>query len=208
MNIDCTIWQCLDKAVKRFNESDDVGTLLCPRCENPKNKTEKSAAGERAITYRLAFYLESELRGAGLINDVGPLVVDCEYNRHLARGKSLAAEAEERIKKIVNEARERELKADDDGYYVFSVAPDIVVHQRRTDINNLLVVEIKKESNTESEEYDSLKLELFTKPKHDNRGYGYKFGAKIVAEDEETVRRELKIVMQYKNGERTDLIET
>jgi len=143
-----------------------------------------------------------------LISDAGPLVVDCEYNRHLAGGKSLAAEAEERIKKIVKEARERELKADGDGYYVFSVAPDIVIHQRRTDINNLLVVEIKKESNTESEEYDGLKLELFTKSKHDERGYGYKFGAWVVAEDLKPAKRELKIVKQYKDGIGTVLAES
>lgn len=100
------------------------------------------------------------------------------------------------------------LETDDDGYYVFSVAPDIVVHQRRTDVNNLLVVEIKKASNTESKEYDNLKLQLFTKPKDggngfgDNHysGYGYKLGAWAVAKDLELTNRELKIVKQFKNG--------
>jgi hypothetical protein len=196
----------LDQAVKRFNKSGDPETLLCPRCENPTTKTEKAAAGERAIAYHLAFYLESELRSMNLVSDVGPLVVDCEYNRHLAGGKALAS-AEERIKEIVKEAREKDLEADDDGYYVFSVAPDIVVHQRRTDVNNLLVVEIKKASNAEPKEYDNLKLELFTKSKDGGKGYGYKLGAWVVAKDLDLTKRELKIVKQFKDGIGTILAE-
>jgi len=135
-----------------------------------------------------------------LLGDHGPLVVDCEYNRHIGAGKSLEA-AEDKVKRIVMEARHRELEADDDGFYVFSVAPDIVVHQRRTDVNNLLVVEIKKRSNPETEEYDNLKLELFTKSKQDAKGYGYEFGAWVVAEDEcKPEERRLKILAQYQNG--------
>jgi hypothetical protein len=202
MNIDDVIWQCLSRAVDRFNISGDPQSLLCPRCENPKTPTEKAAASERAIAYRVAFYLESELRSIGLVSDLGPLVVDCEYNRHIAEGKSLAEEAEKRIKKIVKAARRKELKTDGDGYYVFSVAPDILVHQRRTDDNNLLVVEIKKRSNPETDKYDGLKLELFTKSKQTNKGYGYKFGAWVVAEDElcDPTKRELKIIMRYEDG--------
>lgn len=201
MNIENAVWQCLEKAVDRFNMSGDPKSLLCPRCENPKTKSERAAASERAIAYRLAFYLESELRRIPLLGDHGPLVVDCEYNRHIAAGKSLAADAEEEIKQIVKDARKNELEADDDGFYVFSVAPDIVVHQRRTDVNNLLVVEVKKRSNPETEKYDGLKLELFSRPKEDDRGYGYKFGAWVVAEDEwHPDERRLRLLKQFKDG--------
>jgi len=200
MNIAEAIWQCLDKAVNRFNKSGDPQSLLCPRCENPKIKSEKAAASERAIGYRLAFYLESEMRSMGLASDVGPLAVDCEYNRHGAKLKTLGVE--QRLKNIVEKARNKkwgEPDGDDDDFYVFSVAPDIVVHQRKTDINNLLVVEIKKRSNPESEEYDDLKLKLFTESKYDE-GYGYKLGAWIVAEDEcDPAKRELKIIRKYKS---------
>jgi hypothetical protein len=208
-NIEDAIWQCLENAVKRFNKSSDPQSLLCPRCENPKNPTEKAAASERSIAYRLAFYLESEMRNMGLVSDLGPVVIDCEYNRHVAEVKSLAEEAEKRIKKIVKAARRKELKADGDGYYVFSVAPDVLVHQRRTDDNNLLVVDIKKRSNPETDEYDGLKLELFTKSKKTNKGYGYKFGAWVVAEDElcDPMKRELKIIMRYEDGIGTKLLE-
>lgn len=192
------IWQCLEKAVERFNKSGDPQTLLCPRCENPKSKSEKAAASERAIAYRLAFYLESEMRSMDLVTDVGPLVVDCEYNRHGGKLKTLGVE--QRLKYIVEKARNKKWdESDDDDFNVFSVAPDIVVHQRRTDTNNLLVVEIKKRSNPEPEDYDDLKLKLFTETKHDE-GYGYKFGAWVVAEDEcDPAKRELKIIRQYKS---------
>ena len=134
----------------------------------------------------------------GLASDIGPLVVDCEYNRHGGKLKTLGVE--QKLKYIVEQARNKKWdESDDDDFNVFSVAPDIVVHQRRTDANNLLVVEIKKRSNPESEEYDDLKLKLFTESKYDE-GYGYKLGAWIVAEDEcDPAKRELKIIRQYKS---------
>jgi len=201
MNIDNAVWQCLLKAIDRFNQSGDPKSLLCPRNENPTTKSDWTAASERAIAYRLAFYLETELRRVPLVGDYGPLTVDCEYNRHLAEGKSLAAEAAEEIKQIVKQARKKELEENDDGFYVFSVAPDILVHQRRTDANNILVVEIKKRSNPETDKYDRLKLELFTSPKEDERGYGYKIGAWIVAEDNlRPHERRLRLVRKFKDG--------
>jgi len=207
MNIEDTVWHCFLKAVDRFNASGDPQSLLCPRCEKPKTKTDDAAASERAIAHRLAFYLESELRRVGLVSDFGPIVVDCEYNRHLSEGKTLATEAQAEIKAIVKKARHKELEADDEGFYVFSIAPDILVHQRKTDANNLLVVEVKKRSNPETEKYDLLKLELFTKPEADDRGYAYKFGAWVVAEDEcDAAERHLKILKQFKDGIGKDFV--
>ena len=93
------------------------------------------------------------------------------------------------------------MEADEDGFYVFSIAPDILVHQRKTDANNLLVIEVKKRSNPETEKYDLLKLELFTKSKADKMGYAYKFGAWVVAEDEcQPNERKLNIIAQYQDG--------
>jgi hypothetical protein len=211
MNIENIIWQCLERAVERFNKSGDPQSLLCPRCENGKTPSEKAAASERAIAYRLAFYLESELRSLGLVSDVGSLVVDCEYNRHGGALKALAVE--EKLKSIVMAVRRKLLdEPDEDGFHDFFVAPDIVVHQRRTDANNLLVVEIKKRSNRKLKEYkyDFLKLKLFTESKHEEKGYGYKFGALVVAEDDEDMRdlaiRKLRIWKQYKDGTKTRFI--
>jgi hypothetical protein len=70
--------------------------------------------------------------------------------------------------------------SDDDSFCVFSVAPDIVVHERGSDERNLLVVEVKKATNAEIPQYDRLKLECFTKS---SPGYGYKLGAAVTIED-------------------------
>jgi len=201
MSIEEAVWRCLEGAVERFNRSNDPATLLCPRNAEPRTRAESVAASERAIAYRLAFYLESELRRVGIVEDGGRIAVDCEYNRHIGATKSLAADAADEIARIVRKARKRELEADDDGFYVFSVAPDIVVHQRFSDADNLLVVELKKRSNPETEDYDRLKLALFTEEPTDHRGYGYSLGAWLVAEDEcAPEQRALKIIAQYRNG--------
>lgn len=200
------VWQALVKAVDRFNRSDDRMKLLSPRPKANNQGVNSKAASERAIAHRLAFYLEDELRGCKIINDIGPLTVDCEYNRHIVEEKTLAAEAERRIKRIVIEARRRSLTTDDDGFYVFSVAPDIVVHKRLTDAQNFLVIEVKKRSNPETEEYDDLKLKLFTKPKEGENGYGYRYGAWVVAEDKNThEKRRLRICKRFANGVGKDL---
>ncbi|MFZ2279649.1 MAG: hypothetical protein WAW39_17765 [Prosthecobacter sp.] len=206
MTTENKVWECLVRAVNRFNKSSDRETLLCPRCEGSNTKSELAAAGERAIAHRLAFYLESELRRMSIISDVGHIVVDCEYNRHESEVKTLAGIAEERIRNIVYQARKNELEKNSDGFYVFSVYPDIVVHQRQEDSQNHLVVEIKKRSNRELNDYDALKLELFTNPKEESVGYGYKLGAWIVAEDElKTHDRKLQIISQYQNGRRKEV---
>ena len=206
MNIQSIAWQCLDKAIDRFNNSTDCESLLCPRSENGTTNAERSAASERAITHRLAYFLECELRSVGLVSDCGPIVVDCEYNRHISDEKLVAAIAALEIWEIVKKARRKELEANNDGDYVFCVAPDIVVHQRRTDINNLLVIEAKKRSNPEAGLYDCLKLELFTASKNGEKGYGYRLGARVVAEDEfEPEKRCLVIDARYEDGRSVEL---
>ena len=193
------VWGCLGLAIDRFNDSADRDTLLRPG--NPPEKR-KYAAGERAIAHRLAFYLECELRKKGLVSDTSELVVDCEYNRH--NGAPKAAYIKEELKKIVDSARKKEWDdPDEDGFYVFSVAPDIIVHKRGDDSRNRLVVELKKASNPEDERYDALKLTLFTAPISEDRGFGYIFGACVIAEDkQEPEGRHLRIAKQYHSSSR------
>ena len=152
----------LKAAVQRFNESIDRQDLLYPRNKDAKPRSSQwAAASERSIAHRLAFYLECELRRVGVITKGGPIAVDCEYNRHLGALKAMKAKSE--LEKVVKEAGRKPIPlSDEDGWFVFSVAPDIVVHKRRSDEFNLMVIELKKASNTESSEYDGLKLSLFT----------------------------------------------
>ena len=186
----------LKAAVQTFNESTDRDHLLCPRSEDAKPKSpEWAAASERSIAHRLAFYLECELRRIGVVAKDKEIVVDCEYNRHLGALKAMKAKHE--LAEIVKEAGRKPIPlSDDDGWFVFSVAPDIVVHKRRSDESNLLVLEVKKASNTESPEYDDLKLTLFTK--RGDAGYGYALGVSIIARDNiEPAKRVLEIGKEY-----------
>lgn len=93
---------------------------------------------ERALSHHLARYL-------------GELVpkcfnVDCEYNRHFDDPKRL------NLKR--RQAKDREIRAT-------TVFPDIIVHKRDSDTNNLLVLEMKNPG--ESLNYDEAKLLAFRK---------------------------------------------
>jgi hypothetical protein len=91
---------------------------------------------ERAITHRLAMYLQEEFPGWD---------VDCEYNRNHDQVKQLRFP-------------EGQCRPDDTN--AKTVFPDVIVHTRNTG-QNLLVIEVKKDSNNEGEEYDLEKLHAF-----------------------------------------------
>jgi len=94
--------------------------------------------GERTITHRLAVYVERQFAG---------WQVDCNYDRlgertlRLPRGTIVST----------------------DDHLGKSIYPDIVVHQR--DIpNNLLAIEVRKDSNHQPIEHDRHKLQALTDP--------------------------------------------
>ncbi|MFZ1746286.1 MAG: hypothetical protein WAU17_10220, partial [Nitrospirales bacterium] len=91
---------------------------------------------ERALSHHLARYL-GELVPEGFN-------VDCEYNRHFDDPKRL------NLKR--RQAKDREIRAT-------TVFPDIIVHKRDSDTDNLLVLEMKKPG--ESLIYDQAKLLAF-----------------------------------------------
>lgn len=91
---------------------------------------------ERTISHRLAGYLEPFFKDWN---------VDCEYNRNHDDSKRL-------------EIPRRNARTDDTE--ARTVFPDIIVHRRGTD-ENLLVIEMKKTTSQESDEFDLLKLSAF-----------------------------------------------
>jgi hypothetical protein len=94
--------------------------------------------GERALTHRLAVYLETQFTG---------WEVDCDYDRLGLRTLQLPHGT------IVST----------DDHFGKSIYPDIVVHQR--DIpNNLLAVEVRKVNNHQPPEHDQQKLRAMTDP--------------------------------------------
>jgi hypothetical protein len=93
-------------------------------------------ANERTFTHRLAMYMQQSLP---------TWHVDCEYNRDDHQPKELMLPG-----------------GDPDGYdtNAQTVYPDIIVHQRGSS-NNLLVIEVKKTSSRVSDDKDFLKLREF-----------------------------------------------
>ena len=121
---------------------------------------------ERSITHKLAEYLQ---------RDITDWNVDCEYNRLGTAIKRLPAP-------------EAIGSDDEDGRTIF---PDIIVH-RRNKRENLLVIEVKKSSNTRGG--DEEKLIGLTR---DSGDYGYTTGLHLIF-DCESCR--LSGLTAYANG--------
>ena len=92
---------------------------------------------ERSITHKFAEHLKREFEEWD---------VDCEYNRDHDYTKRLHLPPRNDIS-----------SADLDAKTVF---PDIIVHRRGTN-ENIAVIEVKKSTNPEGDEWDMLKLEAF-----------------------------------------------
>lgn len=92
---------------------------------------------ERALTHQLAKYVAEKIPNFD---------VDVEYNRHGNVPKRLNLPSRE---------------SSDDEIRARTVFPDIIVHRRNTDEENILVIEVKKPG--EHLDYDNLKLNAFRK---------------------------------------------
>ncbi|WGR93758.1 MULTISPECIES: hypothetical protein [unclassified Bradyrhizobium] len=107
--------------------------------------------GERTLTHRLAVYVERQFAG---------WQTDCNYDRlgertlRLPRGSTVSS----------------------DDHLGKSIYPDIVVHQR--DIpNNLLAIELRKDSNHQPIEHDQHKLQALTDP---HVWFAYEIGVLVI----------------------------
>jgi hypothetical protein len=191
-----TLRAAVEAAIARFNDSMDSDTLLCPLKEDAERQsTEWHAAHERAIAHRLAFYFECALRHRRLLNDQSQLSVDCEYDRHIDDAKKLRTILDH-ASIIKRAGRTWEELVDEPGVIEFLIKPDIVLHQRRTDDHNLVVIELKKASSREFLAYDDLKLMIFTTQMPP--GYNYQLGYAITARDDlEPQQRLLTLDAEY-----------
>lgn len=106
---------------------------------------------ERAISCKLAHCMS-------MSNSIRwPLSVDCEYNRLLGDPK--------RLNLPNRKSTDRETQAT-------TVFPDIIVHERNSSENNLVVMELKKPGGVI--DYDYLKLRAFQEE------LGYKYAAHVI----------------------------
>lgn len=107
---------------------------------------------ERAITHKLAEYLQIEFSKV----EGRDYKVDCEYNRwsDIVKLNPIT------VKNSMTDDREGE-----------TVYPDIIVHIRDSQDDNLLVIEVKKSNNKDIDD-DIKKLKAFTKEKSLKYNYG------------------------------------
>lgn len=93
--------------------------------------------------------------------------VDCEYNRHGVN------------KKVINNK---------------AVYPDIIIHKRKNDDNNLAWIEMKKDFSLEIDK-DRERLKNVTSQ---NKAYKYQYGFLIIIGD----KRENIVIEEYVNGDK------
>jgi hypothetical protein len=103
---------------------------------------------EECINHRLAFYFENLF--SNIIHDDMFYTVDVEYNKNLSKS-------------------EKEIELDDTT--IIPIRPDIIIHKRQDNCNNLIAVEAKLRS---LRNHDILKLEKLLRPP-----YNYKYAVGI-----------------------------
>ena len=101
-------------------------------------------ANERTITHRLAIYIEE------LFPEWD---VDCEYNRIFDQRKQIAV-----TKKLLNTSGDGTTSITDEN--ATTVFPDIIVHHRNSP-DNLVVIEVKKTTNSTPDNNDLEKLHAY-----------------------------------------------
>jgi hypothetical protein len=127
-------------------------------------------ANERTMTHKLAEYMQQEFQG---------WEVDCEYNKHIKNLKELPRPP----KKFSG----LDFWEDTDAKTVY---PDIIVHKRESDKENLLVIEAKKSSSKVDDDWDNAKLRAFKRQPYNYRSavfikflVGEKNGVELVTID-------------------------
>jgi len=187
----------LKEAISVFKTEDE--RLL--QDDKADDGTTHGSVGECAITHRLAVHLERILQKHGYPNKETAISVDCEYNRH--RGAKKQHEIKDDLRKRVEALKKHAIEKhpDKEGWYVFSVFPDIIVHERGVDTNNLVAIEVKRASNSPDDQLDCIKLHLFA-IQHEDYGYRYILGATIIAfDDDKFGERRLEIGRLFIDGQ-------
>lgn len=109
---------------------------------------------EQSITHKLAEYLQ---------NRFPEYNVDCEYNGNIKdeseRKKINILKDELENKGLLRESDKTDLEKEFTSRAVF---PDIIIHERSKNCNNLCIVEVKKSKSAVSSDYDIIKLKSYT----------------------------------------------
>ena len=110
---------------------------------------------EKSIMFRLGIYLEKYIKED---DDLKKYHLDSEYNRNV-----------DKVKCITNDNDEEK-----------NIYPDLIIHERGSKENNLIVIELKMYWNEKGVENDYIKLKKLTDPKGD---FCYKYGLSIIIKE-------------------------
>jgi hypothetical protein len=148
----------------------EIERLLCESIEELFTKDAwllQNDVSERCLTHKLAEYVQDR---------IPHLNVDCEYNRNATAGPR----EPKTLYGLRSSSRQTRVQAvNDDDPTGCSVFPDIIVHRRKTNRDNLLVVEVKKNKRRYGGDLDRRKLVAFTERGEEN-DYKFKYGAFVV----------------------------
>lgn len=122
--------------------------LIMNRAVNSQGRDDKHHVGERSIVFRFAHYLQNLIDDNGGFKEYN---LDCEYNRNGAECKALPS-------------------------FPNGTYPDVIIHKRGSNENNLLVLEFKTYWNRNTKD-DKRKLHEFTDP---NGKYKFQKGISFV----------------------------
>ncbi len=146
---------------ENFPRIDDFIKALFDFLKREKFLLEKGV-NERSITHKLAEYLQREFQD---------YYVDCEYNRMLKDEIYIT----KNLKLEIKDTKSTDLKQT-------TVYPDIIIHKRGNNEDNLLVIEVKKEENNSSKDYDTNKLKAFTNQLNYKFGFFIEFNNEFVSD--------------------------
>lgn len=123
------------------------------------NGTENIHLSERSIVTKYETYLQNRIKNSIFEN----YNIDCEYNRNIDAIKTYPS----------------------DNGKIHGCCPDIIIHKRGTNDDNLLAIEVKTWWNTDTK-HDEDKLRHFTNQTSD---YKYEYGLSItLGKDENSVK--------------------
>ena len=146
-----------------FTKDEIKGIVKC--CLQKLRRQDKDLfdrnLNERTITHKLAEYLQEHFPEFN---------VDCEYNRYRNYIKRIR-NGQDRSREIANLSNIELAELIWENKEADTIYPDIIVHIRRTQESNILIIEVKKSSNPDTGESDKEKIEELM-----DRPYNYKFG--------------------------------
>ncbi|MBH8571330.1 hypothetical protein KB206_20730 [Microvirga sp. STS02] len=142
---------------------------------------------ERSIAHKLANYLQLCFP---------ELNVDCEYNGNCEseNGRKVIYSLDNELNTIRSGAQQSNGSLPED-VEALRVYPDIIIHRRGQNAQNLLVIEIKKSSNRRHQNFDKKKLSAFTRSDCE---FEFQFGLFLEIGTLEAVGRDRMI--WYQNG--------